>query len=59
MNIETTKRIVRLTILALAMVVFVHILTHDDRSDWLALIPGAMIASAAFHFGGAALASRR
>ncbi len=59
MNKQLVQKIVRLVVLALALMVMIHILTHDDRSNWLALIPGVVLGSAAYHFGRGALASRQ
>lgn len=56
MNTETVKRAIRLAILAAAVVVFAHILTSSDRSNWLALVPAAVIASGVYRFGASALA---
>ncbi len=43
------KRALRLAILAGAAVVLTHVLVDDGRSNWLALIPGAVIALAVSH----------
>ncbi|MGI9611680.1 MAG: hypothetical protein ACR2QO_02135 [Acidimicrobiales bacterium] len=55
MNKEVIQKVVRLVVLAAALMILIHVLTHDDRSNWLALIPGAILASAIGHFAYGAL----
>ena len=59
MRSELVKRTIRLAVLAAALIVAAHILIDDGRSDWLALIPGAVIASAVYHFGATYRAATR
>jgi len=43
------RKILRLAVLIAAVVVFVYILVDDDRSNWLALLPGVVLAAGLSH----------
>ena len=58
MSKQAIKTAIRLLVLAVAAMVMVHILTHDDRNNLLAIIPGVVLASAAFHFTKLGLSRR-
>ncbi len=57
MDPKVLKRTARLVVAGAALMAAFHIETHDDRRNWLALIPSVMLASAAVHFGHTALAA--
>lgn len=46
---DLMRKILRLAVLIAAVVVLVHILVDDDRSNWLALLPGFVLAAGLSH----------
>ena len=43
------RRIIRLGVLAASVAIVAHTLTNDDRSNWIAVVPGLVLAAALAH----------